>query len=430
MFLRESNMSQSRQEFMKTAAVVTAGVSSLSAESLKEKKLKVGVVGLGGRGTGAVMNSLKADPNTELWAAGELFEDKMNKAMASIGKKFADRVSVPKERQFIGFDAYKKVIDSGVDVVILTTSPAFRPHQLKYAIDAGVHTFAEKPLAVDMTGMKSVMETARKAKAAGISIMTGLVWRYTPSLQKMHSVIQAGEIGEVTYATSSYSGGGRPNKIPPAKYKDPRMSDMAWAMKYWQNFVEFSGDGIMEFMIHGIDKLCWGTGDKKPVRCYANGGNASPLEGSNNWDNFSLFFEYEDGSRSNFLGRQIPGTSPPREDYIQGSKGYAALNSGIKIVKGDKEIMSEKIGGLGYDAEHKLLMEHIRGGKTYNDIIEKMEVSHIMALMGRAAAYTGKIITWDEMMKSEENLFDMENISFESSFAARHVAQPGKTKFV
>lgn len=422
-------MSQSRQQFMKTAAVVTAGVSSLSAESLENKKFKVGVVGMGGRGTGAVINSLTADPNVELWAAGELFDNKMAKSLASISKKFADRVNVPKERQFIGFDAYKKVVDSGVDLVILTTAPAFRPLHLKYAVEAGKHVFAEKPLAVDMAGMKSVMETARKAKAAGSSVMTGLVWRYTPSLQKMHSLIQSGEIGDITYATSAYSGGGRPNKLPPAKYRDPRMSDMAWAMKYWQNFVEFSGDGIMEFMIHGIDKLSWGTGDKKPVRCYANGGNASPLEGSNNWDNFSLFFEYEDGSRSNFLGRQIPGTSPPREDYILGTKGYASLDSGIKIVKNGKEIMTEKIGGLGYNDEHKLLMSTIRSGKVYNDIIDKMEVSHVMALMGRAAAYTGKIITWDDIMKSEEHLFDMENISFETAFAARDTALQGKTKF-
>lgn len=423
----------SRQTFVKSAAT-TAGLaatqsvfSTLHAEDLKTKTLKIGVVGLGGRGTGAVINALNADPNVKLWAAGELFEKSIHKSLDRIKKKHADRVDVS-ERTFVGFDAYQKVIDSGVDVVILTTSPAFRPVHLKAAIDAGKHVFAEKPLAVDMSGMKSVIETAKKAKSKGLSLMTGLVWRYTASMQEMHSKIAAGEIGAVTYASSTYCGGGRPNKLPPLKYRPPGVSDMEWGMKYWQNHLEFSGDGILEFMIHGIDKLSWGMGDRKPVSCYANGGNASPLEGSNNWDNFSLFFEYKDGSRANFLGRQIPGTAAPSGDYILGTKGQAGLNSTAYIKKGDKTTWSTKKGSLGYDAEHKLLLDTIRGGGTYNDVINKLEVSHVMALMGRAAAYTGKIITWDQIMNSNEKLFDMENISFDTTFKPRMQAVQGKTK--
>lgn len=434
--MSDMSFNQSRQDFFKTSAVATAAaaatqLSSLSAESLKDKRLKIGVVGMGGRGTGAVTNALAADPNVELYAAGELFESKLSKSLASIQKKFKDRVNVSDDRKFVGFDAYQKVIDSGVDVVILTTSPVFRPMHVKAAIEAGKHVFAEKPLAVDMSGMKSIIESAKQAKAKGLSIMTGLVWRYTSSLQEMHSKIAAGEIGKVTYASSAYSGGGRPNKLPPAKYRDPRMTDMEWAMKYWQNYVELSGDGILEFMIHGIDKLSWAMNDRKPVRCYANGGNASPLEGSNNWDNFSLFFEYEDGSRANFLGRQIPGASPPREDYILGTKGQAALTgSNVQVIKNGKGAWTKKIGGLGYTDEHKLFLSTLREGGVYNDILDKMEVSHIMALMGRAAAYTGKIITWDAMMKSEECLFKPEGINKDTAFAARPVAQTGKTKFV
>jgi len=427
----------SRQLFVKSMVATTASLaasqfafSGLNAEDLATKTLKIGVVGMGGRGTGAVMNSLSADPNVQLWAAGEIFEQQLTKSLEKITTRFSDRVQVPKERQFVGFDAYQKVIDSGVDLVILTTSPAFRPLHLKAAVAAGKHVFAEKPLAVDTNGLKSVIETAKKAKAAGISIMTGLVWRYTAALQEMHAKIGAGEIGSITYASSTYCGGGRPNKLPPAKFRPPQINDMEWAMRYWQNYVEFSGDGILEFMVHGIDKLSWAMGDRQPVSCYANGGNAVPHEGSNNWDNFSLFFEYADGSRANFMGRQIPKTDAPSGDYIVGTKGQAGLNSNAYISKDGNIVWSKDKGNLGYDEEHKLLLDTIRKGGTYNDILGKMEVSHSMAMMGRAAAYTGKVITWDDFMKSDERFFDMENISFSTPFTPRATACQGITPLV
>jgi len=263
----ESN--STRRSFVKKASLGTAAVGlsplvlpSLSAAAAAGKgKLKVGVVGLGGRGTGAVRDILSADPDTVLWAVGDIFEDRMKK-VSGIEKKFAGRVDTDGgKRHFVGFDAYQKVIDSGADIILLTTTPVFRPLHFEAAVAAGKHVFIEKPFALDIPGLKSIVDTAKKAQSNGQSVLTGLVWRYSPHLMELHKRIQDGEIGDVLSCSSSYSGGGRPNKMPDLKFKPATMSDMEWSLRYWQNFVELGGDGPLEFMIHGIDRMSWAMGD-------------------------------------------------------------------------------------------------------------------------------------------------------------------------
>ncbi len=432
-----------RRNFLKKASLGTAALgfsplilpltSAAAATGVGKKKLKVGVVGLGGRGSGAVRNILDADPDTILWAAGDIFENRM-KRVTGIKKKYSSRVQTDGgKRHFVGFDAYQKVIDSGVDIVLLTTTPAFRPLHFEAAVAAGKHVFLEKPFALDIPGLKSIVESAKKSQNQGLSVLTGLVWRYSPQLMELHQRIQDGEIGEVLTTSSAYSGGGRPNKMPDIKLKPPTMSDMEWAQRYWQNYLELSGDGVLEFMIHGIDRMSWAMGDAMPVKCYANGANINPVIGANNWDSFSLRYEYADGRTADFLGRQIPETFAPTGDTIIGTKGRAYANgSSVSIVKGGKATW-RKGGGLGYVNEHWILLDHIRKGVVYNDIIDKHNLanSHTMCIMGRIAAYTGKLLTADQIMDSKDVLLEnIKDVNFDTPFKARESATPGKTKFI
>ncbi len=431
----DGSLNLERRNFVKQASLGAAAValSPLAAPYVKaqngaKKTLKVGVVGLGGRGSGALRNILAADPDTQIWAVADIFESRL-KGVDRMQGKGARVDTGGKQRQFLGFDGYQKVIDSGVDIVILTTPPAFRPLHLAAAVAAGKHIFMEKPFAIDIPGLKSVVDSAKKAQANGQSVMTGLVWRYSTHLMELHKRIQGGEIGDVVSVSSTYCGGGRPNKMPDIKFKPATMSDMEWSLRYWQNYLELSGDGMLEFMIHGLDKMSWAMGDQMPVKCYGIGGNVKPVVGANNWDQFSLNYEYADGRRADFLGRQIPGTYAASGDAILGTKGIAEANKGGVSIKRDGKVVWQSKGGLGYETEHKILLDHIRSGKVFNDVIGKMEHSHALAIMGRTAGYTGQLITDKQIMSSTDQLIDCKGLNFDTPFKARPAAEIGKTKF-
>ena len=427
----------SRRDFVKKSSIGTAAfaIGSLpfarlsAADDMKTKKLKVGVVGLGSRGSGAVRDILAADPNTILWATADIFE-KTKDRVVKFKEKYGERIDTADgKREFIGFDAYQKVIDSGVDIVLLTTTPVFRPLHFEAAIAAGKHAFIEKPFAIDIPGLKQIVETAKKAKENGQSVLTGLVWRYSPHLIELHKRIRDGEIGEVLSTTSSYCGGGRPNPMPDIKFKPKTMSDMEWAQRYWQSYVELGGDCPLEYMIHGIDRMSWAMGDQMPVKCYANGANVVPLPGANAFDSFSIRYEYADGRIADFMGRQLPRTYAASGDSIFGTKGRAIADGSSASIIRDGKIAWETKGGLDYVNEHKVLTSHIREGKVYNDVLGQFDNTHAMCIMGRSAGYTGQLITDKQLMESTDNLFETKGIDFTTPFLPRAAAQPGITKF-
>ena len=434
------NSDLTRRKFVKNTTLGAAAlglsplafpVANAATKAAGNKKLKVGVVGIGGRGSGAVRDILGADKNVVIWAAGDIFDHRMKK-FGNLKKKYGKSIDTGGgKREFVGFDSYKKVIESGVDIILLTSTPAFRPLHFEAAVAAGLHVFMEKPFALDIPGLKSIIKNAEKAKNNGQSVLTGLVWRYSSHLMEMHKRIQDGAIGDVLSCSSSYSGGGRPNKMPDMKYKPKTMSDMEWAQRYWQNYLEFGGDGVLEFMIHGIDRMSWAMGDAKPISCFANGANINPVPGANAWDQFAMRYEFEDGRTSDFLGRQLPGTYSASGDIITGTKGRAVANgSGCSIQIDGKSIWSQK-GGLGYVNEHKIFTDHIRRGEVYNDVNEKMANSHLLAIMGRTAGYTGQLITHDKIMSSKDELVpNIKDLSFDTPFTARPAAKQGKTKFI
>lgn len=425
----------SRRNFVKKTTLGTAALgfgtfSQVSAaEDMKTKKLKVGVVGLGGRGSGAVSDILTADPDTILWATADIFE-KTKKSTEGFKKRYGGRVDTDEgKREFIGFDAYQKVIDSGVDIVLLTSTPAFRPLHFEAVIAAGKHAFIEKPFALDIPGLKQIVETAKKAKSNGQSVVTGLVWRYSQFLMELHKRIQDGEIGDVLSTSSSYCGGGRPNPMPDIKFKPKTMSDMEWSMRYWQSYVELGGDCALEYMIHGIDRMSWAMGDAMPVKCFANGANVFPLPGANAFDSFAIRYEYADGRTADFLGRQLPRTYAPAGDEIIGTKGRATASGSSASIIRDGKVVWETKGGLDYVNEHKILTSHIRQGKVYNDVLGQFDNTHAMCIMGRSAGYTGQLITDEQLMASTDQLIEAKGLDFTTPFTARQPAQPGITKF-
>lgn len=438
----ETNQTESqlnRRSFVKKASLGATAVSlapaafpfaNAQAKAAGDKRLKIGVVGLGGRGSGAIRDVLSADPNTVIWAVADIFEKPIKNFAKKKNKERYDTDAG--KREFVGFDGYQKVIDSGVDIVLLTSTPAFRPLHFEAAVAAGKHVFMEKPFALDIPGLKSIIDTAKKAQSNGQSVLTGLVWRYSPQLMELHKRIQDGEIGDVLTTSSTYAGGGRPNRMPDMKFKPETMSDMEWAQRFWQNYVELGGDGPLEYMIHGIDRMSWAMGDTLPLKCYANGANVNPVIGANAFDSFSMGFEYADGRIAHFLGRQIKGSYSPSGDTIIGTKGTAIANgSNVSIVKGGKTIWKQG-GGLGYVNEHKILTDHIRRGEVYNDVVDKhnFHVTHAMCIMGREAGYTGKLITAEQLMASTDILVEnIKAMSLETPFKARLAAIPGQTKF-
>ena len=424
---QNSDLTVDRGTLLKTSSSVlgTLAISQASAKANDSKKVfKVGVIGLGGRGAGAVTNILDADPNTILWSVGEIQEKKLTKGIGRL-KKYGERIQV-ENRVFDGFDAYQKVIDSGVDIVLLTTTPAFRPMHLEACIEAGKHVFAEKPLAVDIPGMISVEQTAKKAKKKGLSILTGFVYRYTKGTKDFYEAIQNGAIGKVTSAYSTYLAG-QVNPIPPTKYRPKTMSDLEWSLPFWQNFVELAGDSIVEQSIHSVDKLNWAMEQEQPIAAIANGGRQVNLDGANIFDHFSVTYEYANGRRAFLSSRQLKGGYKETKDEVFGTDGHGVHGKGIFKDKLVKEI---KRSGLGYTDEHKLLMSHIRAGKVFSDIDTSAAQSTYMAILGRMAAYTGKRITWEQMMASKDSMINTTDISWSSGFKPRDVSLPGITPFV
>jgi len=242
--------------------------------SLLTKKLKVGFIGTGGRGTGAAAQALLADDNIELYAMADVFQEKMDKSLATLqrNREPADKFNVPTKRQFVGLDGYKRVIDPGVDVVILTTTPGFRPLHFRAAIEAGKHVFAEKPMAIDAAGIRHSYDTLKMAEGKPLSIVASFCWRYSPSrVEAYRQVMEEGLIGDVTsvYATY-YSGHSKPHLNP--SLRTDGMADIEWQIRNWYNYTWLGGGGPVEQAVHSVDKIGWVMGDTSPIRCRATGG--------------------------------------------------------------------------------------------------------------------------------------------------------------
>jgi len=431
-------VSVSRREFVKTAAVAAGayaiGGPAVRAYAKGSDTIKVGLIGCGGRGTGAAVQALRADGGTMLTAMGDLFPDRMASSLKGMTEAMADqaaqKIQVPDEHKFVGFDSYQKVIDSGVDVVILTGYPNSRPEHLKAAVAAGKHVFCEKPVAVDAPGIRSVLESAREAKAKNLGLQVGFCWRYNDGMRGAFEKVHSGAIGDIVSVHTTYHTGTlgrRPRK--------PEWSDLEFQMRNWWHFTWISGDHIVEQAIHSIDRMAWTLGDLLPLRVTCLGGRAarSGPEHGNVFDHFAAVYEYEGGRRAFHTCRQIDGCPSDNADYIYGTTGQAVVEGwkptySMRDLKGNETWKySGRTDRDMYQNEHDELFASIRAGKPINDC-ERGANTTLMAIMARMAAYTGKTVTWQEAMESQEILQPAPLVF--GPFPTPEVAIPGKTKFL
>ncbi len=426
-----------RRSFLKSASaagiVGAVGFPAISRglDAPDNRKLKVGLVGCGGRGTGAASDAMSADSNVELWSAGDVFQDSIKNSLDTLKSTFRDRVNVAEDRKFVGLDAYQKVLESGVDVVILATPPGFRPLQFKAAVEAGKHVFCEKPMAVDATGLRVVLESAKKAKEKGLSVVAGFCWRKSASRVEAITRVLDGAIGDIIhYHATYYTGPVKPMQLASARPKD--MSDFEWQLRNWYNFSWLSGDGYVEQAIHSVDKVGWAFGDKDPLTCMANGGRQVAFEGAegyNIYDHFSCVYDYGGGRYATVSSRQTPNCDAENADFIVGTKGTCVINAGRVYITGENKwrFESSKDNNM-YVNEHVQMYQALRAGKPVYDG-DWMCHSVFLGLMGRMAAYTGKRLTWDQTVNSQEDLAP-DDLKWDSAFTPSPMPRPGVTKLV
>ncbi|MBM3734947.1 MAG: Gfo/Idh/MocA family oxidoreductase [Acidobacteria bacterium] len=392
------------------------------------KPIRVGLVGCGGRGTGAAAQALKADDYSELVAMADIDIDRINDSIERLKKAAGPKVKVEDSGKFFGLDAYRKVIESGVDVVLLATPPGFRPLHLRAAIEAGKHVFCEKPVAVDAPGVRSVLESAKLAREKKVSLVSGFCWRYANQIKETMSRVRGGGIGNmVAYYATYYTSPVKP--MPPASERPEGMSDVEWQIRNWYNFTWLSGDGLVEQAVHSVDKIGWAMGDAPPESCVATGGRQIPAHGGNIFDHFQINYLYPDGVRA-FLGcRQIAGCHNENSDYILGTKGVCLIGRGPNPrITGDNKWAFEGQKYDMYQAEHDALFASIRKGGPLNDGVW-MATSSMLAIMGRMAAYTGQQITWEQALNSQQRL-GPDPVEWTGSFVHEPLALPGVTKFI
>ncbi len=421
-----------RRQFIKSSSAVILGGAVAPYVGLRQSLLgqnaetiRVGLIGCGGRGSGAARQALNADSNVRLTAMGDVFSHRLQGSWDSLKRAAGRKVDVDPARRFLGLDAYQKVIDSGVDVVILTSPPAFRPQHLKAAVDAGKHVFCEKPMATDAPGLRSVMASVAEAKRKRLAIVAGFCWRYDFPRRAFYQRIHDGAVGDIRSIYATYYTG-PVNPIVPETQRPADMTDLAWQLHYWQNFVWLSGDSICEQAIHSVDKIAWALREEMPVKAVANGGRQIPAHGGNIYDHFSVVYEYKSGLRTHLGSRQIAGCYNENSDYIYGSKGTGLINGWRDVrMEGENPWRYQGPKENMYQVEHDELFASIRKGEPINDG-DRMVTSCMMGILGRMAAYTGREVTWEEAMNSQEQLVP-DNLDWNQELPVRPMALPGRT---
>jgi predicted dehydrogenase len=396
----------SRRDFIKTTAVAAVG-SSIAAgfENLPgayadgSDVIKIGLVGCGGRGTGAAIDAITSAKGVRLVAMGDVFKDRLEESRRSLSKRFGAEFGPPDDDHcFTGFDAGEKVIASDVNYIILATPPGFRPQHLKAAVSAGKNVFTEKPVAVDGTGIRAVLSLVEQAKAKGLGIAAGTQRRHQVGYVEMMKRVHAGAVGEIVAARCYWNQG-------PLWKKDRQKewTDLEWQMRNWLYFTWLSGDHIVEQHVHNIDVINWAM-RAHPAQAVGMGGRQARTDPAYGhiFDHFAIDYEYENGVHLASMCRQIGGCENNVSESLVGTKG--ACNFGRYSITGAREwkFPKEK-DNQPYVQEHTDLIASIRSGKPINEL-QTVAESTLTAIMGRMSAYTGKAVTWAQALNSKEDL--------------------------
>jgi len=386
------------------------------------ERLTAGVVGFGGRGRQAVVDLLTADERVEIHTIGDLFEDTLEQNLAWLRDKerhprIQDRIKVTPESRFTGFDAYQKVIASGVDIVLLCTPPGWRPLHFEAAVEAGKHIFCEKPFGTDPVGVRRFMEAAKKSEAKKLTVVSGAQRRFQREYVETVEKIQAGEIGEITALYAYWIG----TPVIQQKARDPRWSDMTWQHRNWYSFVWICGDQIVEQHLHNIDVCNWAMGTH-PVKVHASGGAVwrprQELYG-NIYDHIAADFEYANGVRMSSYCRQFPrGLYTNISELVVGSKRRSNVRD---------------LGARGenpYVAEHRAMVASIRGDGPYINHAMAVAESTMTCIMARESAYSGIEVTWDMIMNSQLDLMPRpDSWNYDGKVSPTPLPVPGEYKF-
>jgi predicted dehydrogenase len=390
-------------------------------------RLRIGVVGIGGRGAGATTNAVLAHPENVLHAVGDAFADRLEYGLGEVVVALTERqrqhqVDVPVERRFVGLDAVDRVLAAGIDAIVLATPPAFRPGQIERAVAKGVHVFAEKPVAVDAPGVRRVHAACQQAAAKGLSVVSGLVYRYHEGRRRLIEQLHAGGVGQILAIQGDYI----TNELW-SWPRQPQWSLLQWQLRNWLYYPWLSGDLIAEQHIHTLDMMAWIMRDVYPTSAVSLGGRqkrTDPLFGTV-FDHFATIYEWADGTRGYSYCRQQDNCWRNVNEYVLGTEGRA--NVFQQAITGKQAWRFDGKVPEPYQRELDEMFTAIRSGKRI-DNGDYMCKSTLMALMGRMAAYTGQRITWDQAWQSAEQLMP-EPLDWDGEPPPSEVARPGITQF-
>jgi myo-inositol 2-dehydrogenase/D-chiro-inositol 1-dehydrogenase len=403
----------SRRTFLKTSSLLVAGSAvagqlnvARGAHAYGSDTIKIGLIGCGGRGTGAADQAMNTEGSVKIVAMGDVFADRVQAAYRGLKSKHGDKVDVAKDKMFDGLDNYKKVLETDCDLVILATPPGFRPQHIEAAVAAGKHIFAEKPVATDAPGVRKVLAAAEEAKKKNLALAVGLQRRHERAYQEIIAELQGGKIGDINFTRAYWNGAGvwvRP--------RQQKQSELEYQMRNWYYFNWLSGDHIVEQHIHNLDVINW-LKNGYPVKGQGQGGREvrKGVDHGQIFDHHMIEFTYADGSKMLSQCRHIPNCWDSVSEYAHGSQGNADIGGGkIFDLKG-KMIWQTKGGRDGHQVEHHDLFAELRKGNRPNEG-EWGAKSTMTAIFGRMCTYTGQEITWDEALESEVSLCDVDKLA-------------------
>lgn len=400
-------MSTSRRSFLYTAAAA-ATAQSLSralvagrdplAQGQGNDEVRIGLVGCGGRGSGAISQALSTKGLTRVVAVADMFGERLDGCLDSLSENesFKKKVDVPKERRFVGPDAYLGVMASNCDVVLVATPPHFRPAHFEAAVKAKKHVFFEKPVAVDSPGVRRVLAAAEAADKLGLSVCSGLQRHHQNGYLEIMKRIHGGDLGRLLFARCSWNQGSLWHVA-----RQPEMSDMEWQLRNWLYFTWLSGDHLVEQHVHNLDVINWAM-QAHPTRCRGMGGRqvrTDPKFG-HIFDHHAIQYQYANGAWCFSECRQIDGCANDVSEHVYGTNGEAHMGNGWRIT-GDKAWQHQGPNNDPYQTEHDDLFAAIRAGKPFSEARMVAE-STLTAIMGRMATYSGQEITWEQALNSDE----------------------------
>ncbi|MFN7938501.1 MAG: Gfo/Idh/MocA family oxidoreductase [Bryobacteraceae bacterium] len=412
----------SRRSLLAGAATTFQIVRPELVRGAGKERLKAGLVGCGGRGRQAAIDLMNGSENVDLVAMADIFEDKLEgnlKWMKEQHPQHASRIKVEPTHRFVGFDSFKKLISSDIDIVMLATPPGYRPEHFEAAINAKKHVFCEKPFGTDPVGVRRFMEAAKKSEQMKLTVVSGAQRRFQPEYMDAIGRVQNGEYGTINSLYAYWVG----TPVIQNKARDAKFGDMEWQHRNWYSYVWICGDQVVEQHLHNIDVCLWAMNDH-PVKVWASGGRAwRPNEElyGNIYDHLSADFEFANGVRMSSYCRQYQrGAYGNVSEQIVGSKGRWDSRS----LRGNRNIQANP-----YVLEHTALINSIRGDGPYINHAMKVAESTLTCIMAREAAYSGEEITWDRIMQSKLDLQPKE-FEYKKKMTMTPIPVPGEYKLI